>query len=637
MTTTGREKRGARDLAVTGIAAGLMALGIAGCKSKNTAAPIVGPDGQDPAAANMAQPYTGGDAGGYAGGSSTVVNSAAGSRAAKVRVLGSQEAYPEQASGQEYSQAYGEPNSTPIIRQAPAYEPAYDPNVTQGAYDQGYNDAEEAGEQALAESDQAPPPLPEYDQPPAPDPNYLWTPGYYDYASAGYYWVPGAWVAPPFYGALWTPPWWGFNSGHYLFHRGYWGPHVGFYGGINYGFGYVGTGYYGGFWRGHDFFYNRAVTNVNTNNVHNVYNRTVVINNRTFGPRPGDRVDFNGGRGGIQAQPNASDMAALHEAHYAPVAAQRQNRIAAADNRGQFVRADGGHPAVAFAGRPIGNTANIASVPREQPFNHPNLPGVSGRPEAGTAFRNGREAVEGTHIVSGRGPDTAGRVQQQGPGMQLAGENRGLAGAPQRSTETGRALAAAPAGQAGFAGRQGTLNDAIRPGSGNGQEALVVPGGRLADGRVANGRFQGQVQPLAVPRSRDNNARTPLLQSVPAARTNTEPQRQPEAMQRSLPAERRGEPFQRQVEPAQRMSPAERGGAPFQRQAEPMQRSLPAERQGESLQRPNAPAFRSEAAPAVRPEPAPMQRAEPAAVPHPAPSAAPRAGGGGEREHAGHH
>ena len=36
------------------------------------------------------------------------------------------------------------------------------------------------------------------------------------------------------------------GGGAFFWHEGYWGPHVGFYGGINYGFGYWGHGYEGG-------------------------------------------------------------------------------------------------------------------------------------------------------------------------------------------------------------------------------------------------------------------------------------------------------------------------------------------------------------------------------------------------------
>jgi len=123
-----------------------------------------------------------------------------------------------------------------------------------------------------------PPPLPVYEQPPCPEPGFLWTPGLWQWGPTGYFWVPGTWVAPPGPGLLWTPGYWGLASGAYIFHAGYWGPHVGFYGGIDYGFGYVGEGYFGGRWDGDRFEYNRAVTNVNVAIVHNTYNETIVNN-----------------------------------------------------------------------------------------------------------------------------------------------------------------------------------------------------------------------------------------------------------------------------------------------------------------------------------------------------------------------
>src|ERR1700729_1678550 len=107
----------------------------------------------------------------------------------------------------------------------------------------------------------APPILPVYEQPPLPAPGYIWTPGYWAYGDAGYYWVPGVWVSPPRVGVLWTPGYWGFANALYVWHPGYWGPHVGFYGGVNYGFGYGGVGFFGGEWRGGGFAYNGAVAN----------------------------------------------------------------------------------------------------------------------------------------------------------------------------------------------------------------------------------------------------------------------------------------------------------------------------------------------------------------------------------------
>ena len=142
-----------------------------------------------------------------------------------------------------------------------------------------------------------PPDIPVYDQPVCPGDGYLWTPGYWawDPDAGDYYWVPGTWVVAPEVGFFWTPGYWAWRDSGFFFTDGYWGPVVGFYGGINYGFGYFGTGFVGGRWDHDHFFYNRAVMNVNVTVIHNVY-ETRVENIST------SRVSFNGGRGGIDAQ-----------------------------------------------------------------------------------------------------------------------------------------------------------------------------------------------------------------------------------------------------------------------------------------------------------------------------------------------
>src|SRR5260370_30971026 len=96
----------------------------------------------------------------------------------------------------------------------------------------------------------APPVLPVYVQPAIPGPGYIWTPGYWAYGDDGYYWVPGTWVLPPAVGLLWTPGYWGWNDGVYAWNGGYWGPHIGFYGGVNYGFGYTRVSYPRGYLSG---------------------------------------------------------------------------------------------------------------------------------------------------------------------------------------------------------------------------------------------------------------------------------------------------------------------------------------------------------------------------------------------------
>jgi len=143
----------------------------------------------------------------------------------------------------------------------------------------------------------APPELPVYVQPEIPAPGYIWTPGYWAWSPAGYYWVPGTWVLAPQPGYLWTPPWWGWNGVAFIFHDGYWGRRIGFYGGINYGYGYPGRGYYGGRWERDHFYYNRNVNNINVTQIHNVYNKTVINNVNVT------RVSYNGGDGGVRDRP----------------------------------------------------------------------------------------------------------------------------------------------------------------------------------------------------------------------------------------------------------------------------------------------------------------------------------------------
>jgi hypothetical protein len=191
-----------------------------------------------------------------------------------------------------------------------------------------------------------PPELPDYDQPEIPGSGYIWTPGYWAWGDEGYYWVPGTWVEPPAVGLLWTPGYWVFRDGIFVWNEGYWGPHIGFYGGVNYGFGYVGTGYLGGSWQGGVFAYNSAVNNFGSVHITNVYNQTIV-NNTTI-----VKVSFNGGPHGIAAQPNAQELAAAHENHIKPTTLQTQNATMASKNRSFLASVNQGKPAIAATSKP---------------------------------------------------------------------------------------------------------------------------------------------------------------------------------------------------------------------------------------------------------------------------------------------
>ena len=192
----------------------------------------------------------------------------------------------------------------------------------------------------------APPELPAYDQPPIPGDGYIWTPGYWAWGDdiQDYYWVPGTWVTAPEPDYLWTPGYWGAAGAVFLWHAGYWGPQVGFYGGVNYGYGYGGNGYEGGYWRGGHLFYNRSVNNIGNVHVTNVYNKTVT-NNVTV-----NRVSYNGGNG-VHAEPNAAQVAAARDHHIGVTPMQRQHEEAARSNTSLRASENKGHPSVAATSR----------------------------------------------------------------------------------------------------------------------------------------------------------------------------------------------------------------------------------------------------------------------------------------------
>jgi hypothetical protein len=258
-----------------------------------------------------------------------------------------------------------------------------------------------------------PPPIPVYDQPICPGDGWLWTPGYwaYDYDISDYYWVPGTWIEAPEVGFLWTPGWWGWGDGAFLFHDGFWGPQVGFYGGINYGFGYFGTGFEGGRWDGGHFFYNRAVLNVNVNVIHNVYNTTVIHENV-------NRVSFNGGTGGIDARPRPEDLAAERERHIPAVAAQTQHMQQARGNPELRASVNRGKPSIAATARPSEFKGNGIVAAREAgaPYTPANRGGEDrgGTARPSTAVHpHDLPAVEHPSLPSTGNPKQDQKYQQQ--------------------------------------------------------------------------------------------------------------------------------------------------------------------------------------------------------------------------------
>jgi hypothetical protein len=270
----------------------------------------------------------------------------------------------------------------------------------------------------------APPQLPVYEQPICPGDGYIWTPGYWAYGDDfdDYYWVPGTWVLAPEVGFLWTPGYWGWGGTSFVFYEGYWGPQIGFYGGVNYGFGYFGEGYEGGRWDNGHFFYNRSVNNVNVTEIHNVYNTTVVNNNETH-------ISYNGGNGGISARPTSQQEAVARERHVPPVVAQTQHAQAARNNPQQRASVNMGKPAVAATSRPgtfQGGgvvAARAAGAPYTPPANRGRNPGQPGNVAGNNARENQSRSENGA--ANGGRSSPATHVRDLPPAQRPAAPNTG--------------------------------------------------------------------------------------------------------------------------------------------------------------------------------------------------------------------
>lgn len=274
----------------------------------------------------------------------------------------------------------------------------------------------------------APPLIPIFAQPPIPGYGYIWTPGYWAWDPGfGYYWVPGEWVLPPRAGLYWTPGYWAWRNGVYGFLGGYWGPSVGYYGGIDYGYGYGGLGYQGGEWRGGRLYYNRTANNFGGAHIATVFSRPLA-------PRTTSRVSFNGGRGGLTVRPTQAELAATREPHVQPTAVQVQRVHAAAANpafRAPSVAHGGAAAAVAAMHRSTVETAGKAvGEPRPTTTAHTAATGATTSRETSVRSEQGRVA-QPTHTAPVR-------VQQPASAQQPVSAQHRETGGAAASRQTNR-------------------------------------------------------------------------------------------------------------------------------------------------------------------------------------------------------
>jgi WXXGXW repeat (2 copies) len=291
----------------------------------------------------------------------------------------------------------------------------------------------------------------------------MWSPGYWawDEDYGDYYWVPGVWVEPPEVGLLWTPGFWGWEDGGYIWHAGYWGPHVGFYGGINYGWGYFGAGFVGGVWAGNVFRYNTAVWHVDPAVVHNTFVDRTVINNQA-----GNRYSFNGPHG-VTATPTAADQAALRERHSGATDPQQQHALTARNDRNQRYSVNHGQPTqttlsrVGAAGPQEHRAATENRVNATQPGHNAGpatenrvntaQPGHNAGPATNHEQHNAGNAPPQHHAVTASAQHHAGTASSQnhaGPPSQhqhtTASTNHGSHNAPAHQPPSGGHHGSAP-------------------------------------------------------------------------------------------------------------------------------------------------------------------------------------------------
>jgi hypothetical protein len=334
----------------------------------------------------------------------------------------------------------------------------------------------------------APPELPVYVQPDCPEPGLMWMPGYWAYGDDGYYWVPGAWVPAPYQGALWTPGYWGWSDGFYVFHPGYWGRHVGYYGGVNYGYGYGGFGFAGGEWRGRVFAYNTAVMHVDRRYIHNTFDDRGRVD-RGFVARD-SHVAFSGGPGGIRYQPRPEERLAERDHHIAATSFQQQHQAAARSDRGSYVKNNGGHPRTLAVPRPLGTNPNAAPSGDRGKSGHENGNAPTRSQGVGVGAKpQGSGAGAGPQ---GSGAGTGSHGLGAGTGVHGSGAGTGSHGLGAGTGVHGSGVNAGPQGSGAGAGREGALNyNAPKSNTGNAVGQPRTMGGSSPRGNTTVKSFGG--------------------------------------------------------------------------------------------------------------------------------------------------
>jgi hypothetical protein len=102
-------------------------------------------------------------------------------------------------------------------------------------------------------------------------------------------------------------------------------------------------------------------------------------------------VSFNGGQGGVVAEPNAEERAAMNEHHTPPISSQVEHEHAASTNHAFLASENHGHPDVAATSRPGQFTGNGVVAAHGSTAFHP-------------PANNEHSGPNGQHANNGGGP-----------------------------------------------------------------------------------------------------------------------------------------------------------------------------------------------------------------------------------------
>ncbi|MGA9550271.1 MAG: hypothetical protein WBS14_21785, partial [Rhodomicrobium sp.] len=165
----------------------------------------------------------------------------------------------------------------------------------------------------------------------------------------------------------------------------------------------------------------------NTTVINNVYNQQVVNNHTT-------NVSYNGGNGGLHAQPTQRELQAANEQHIAPTHEQQNHQQLASQNKDLRASVNHGSPAIAAVGK-AGDFSSHNAVAAQAAGAHVKPASLTTGGVQNGAHPGGQNSAQpGGKSQTGIGNATAGKTHAD---PNLASQSNGAAGAAHHDASHG--------------------------------------------------------------------------------------------------------------------------------------------------------------------------------------------------------